>query len=107
MATSGVVEGCCVVLRGSTSSELARVKRVMRQCLVVKMHAIFEKAFLLDESAQLDNFIVPDYQNHISTLSLSPFLELSLPDQEITEAIDADFRNTNDDVTDVAEEREP
>ena len=102
MVPSDVVEGCCVVLRGSTSTELARVKRVMRQFLVVKIHAEFEKAFLLDESAQVDNFIVPDYQKHISTLSLSPFLEVSLPEQKVIEAIDADFSMTKDDVTDIA-----
>lgn len=45
--------GCCIVLRGGSLKELAKVKRVMKQLLLVKTHAKFEKAFLLDESAQV------------------------------------------------------
>ena len=44
---------CCLVLRGGSLKELVKVKRIMRQFLLVKTHAKFEKAFLLDESAQV------------------------------------------------------
>ena len=84
-------EGCCILLRGASNSELTKVKRVIKQLLVVLTHAKHEKAFLLDESAQVDNFILPEYQsNHISTLSLSPFLDLQLPEELILNAIDSD-----------------
>ena len=88
-------EGCCILLRGAANSQLTKVKRVMKQLLVVLTHAKYEKAFLLDESAQVDNFILPDYKsNHISTLSLSPFLDLQLPEDSIIEAIDAESKVT-------------
>ena len=88
-------EGCCILLRGASISQLTKVKRVMKQFLVVLTHAKYEKAFLLDESAQVENFILPDYKsNHISTLSLSPFLDLQLPEDSIIEAIDAESNGT-------------
>ena len=48
---------CCLVLRGGTTRQLIKVKRIMRQFLLVKTHAKFEKAFLLDESAQVSIYI--------------------------------------------------
>ena len=48
--------GCCLVLRGGTRKELAKVKCVMKQFLLLKTHATFEKAFLLDEPSQVQFF---------------------------------------------------
>ena len=48
--------GCCLVLRGGTRKELAKVKCVMKQFLLLKTHATFEKAFLLDEPSQVQIF---------------------------------------------------
>ena len=45
--------GCCIVLRGGSLKELVKVKRIMKQLMLVKTHARFEKAFLMDESAQV------------------------------------------------------
>ena len=45
--------GCCLVLNGGTRKELAKVKRVMKQFLLLKTHATFERAFLLDEPSQV------------------------------------------------------
>ena len=50
--------GCCLVLRGGTRKELAKVKCVMKQFLLLKTHATFEKAFLLDEPSQVQFFFV-------------------------------------------------
>ncbi len=85
--------GCCFLLRGGSRTELAKVKRVMKQFLLLKTHATFEKSFLLDESCQVENFIVPDYKSsHISRLSLSPFIELPLPDNDLVKQIDDDCK---------------
>ena len=46
--------GCCLVLRGGSRKELAKVKGVMKQFLLLKTHATFEKAFLLDEPSQVN-----------------------------------------------------
>ena len=50
--------GCCLVLRGGTRKELAKVKCVMKQFLLLKTHATFEKAFLLDEPSQVQFIFV-------------------------------------------------
>ena len=61
--------GCCLVLRGGTRKELAKVKCVMKQFLLLKTHATFEKAFLLDEPSQV-HF---PYYSYYYTLSVPSF----------------------------------
>ena len=65
--------------------------------ILVKTHAKFERAFLMDESAQVDNFILPNHRsNHLLTLSLSPFVELPLPDDDILEELENELKDNND-----------
>lgn len=45
--------GCCMVLRGGTRKELAKVKRAMNQYMLLKTHATLEKSFILDEPSQV------------------------------------------------------
>ena len=89
--------GCCILLRGGSLKELVKVKRIFRQLILVKAHATFEKAFLMDESAQVDNFILPDHKStHLLTFSLSPFVELPLPSDAILGEIEEELKNNDD-----------
>ena len=89
--------GCCILLRGGSLKELVKVKRIFRQLILVKAHATFEKAFLMDESAQVDNFILPDHKStHLLTFSLSPFVELPLPSDAILGQIEEELKNNDD-----------
>ena len=77
--------------------ELVKVKRIFRQLILVKAHATFEKAFLMDESAQVDNFILPDHKStHLLTFSLSPFVELPLPSDAILSEIEEELKYNDD-----------
>ncbi len=100
-------KGCCVILRGGSPRELTKVKRVLKQLLVVKVHAKYEKAFLLEECSQIDNFIVPyHYEMQVHELSLSPFIDLPpvQEDDPVYEQIKTAIEN--DEPDDIEEEED-
>ena len=79
-----LMKGCTVLLRGGSSDELARVKRVLKRMLLVKQSARYEKAFLLTEYCQIDRFkentlLYNDCS--FSQLTLSPFVTISKLDK--------------------------
>ncbi|XAR55617.1 1-phosphatidylinositol-3-phosphate 5-kinase [Bertholletia excelsa] len=95
--------GCTILLKGSHSDELKRIKCVVQCAVVMAYHLILETSFLLDQRAMFSTIpcngmpsISPDYQLSLSVLSdnskFSPHEESSVG-SDISCTIDTPISN--------------
>lgn len=102
-------KGCCVILRGASKLKLAKVKRVLKQVLVLKCHSKFEKAFLHNQSSQIDHFAkLPhlsssDLDYKITRLALTPFVEIEKEDESESSESEKEDDDDEDDEDDADE----
>lgn len=87
--------GCTILLRGAGGDELARVKRVIKSVLLVKLHCKYERSFLLHEDVQTENF--PESKKCLfQELTLSPFIKIECDQNCFDEDDECDDDNDGD-----------
>ena len=81
--------GCTILLRGGSGEELAKVKRVIRRILLIKIHCKYERSFLLHEDVQTEK--LPEIKKvKFYEMTLSPFVSIPCDDLSLLDVGESD-----------------
>jgi hypothetical protein len=80
-------KGCTILLRGGSGEELAKVKRIIKRILLIKIHCKYERSFLLHEDVQTEKFPIAR-KSKFYEMTLSPFVSIPCEDLSLLDVGD-------------------